>query len=426
MHRKSFWPGAMLPVCFLVATLFACSLKGSKVVGPTDTRVRVMGWELAGAVQNGTAMGFGAMVRCGNSLFISSGGDGAGHSGLLTATIPDFIFEKFSLPDSGWNNYYLAADSVSIWIPTTNKKIWQYDTRTNTFTNIVADWREFCDTTRKWNYGTNSDSLRLMFFGIAKYNGHIYVGTRQDYGTSVYPTWDAQLGRIYRYEDNGHWSRADSGWRKDTVGLSNYPGDFYVAGGFLWTTGDCGVWKYNGTSWQVIPGTITNRFDTTIGINSSGLAQDSSTGDFIVGTDYNGIWAIASDGSSRKDTGLFYSDYSTGTRDTVITDINFIANFLNYHGLLISPFLGAYRDSKTRGWNRFMVNTKDTLWLNLEGDTVLGPSFQASLNRSSTNWGDTIISTFCSSDGNTGGLLMFDLNKSAVWRSYKKNGYRFK
>ena len=374
----------ILPIiaCLIVLSLASCILNPHNNPNDDPGLDTITGWEWAGIVSPGDSGQHVDVCHYNQHMFTFN------YRGELFHCIyPDFSWSQISIP-KGERAYSFYCDTVKgfLYISTIECGVYEYSINSRSWRGLVPNNSDWYDSTKLYE-----DSLYTHLYNVICYQNMIYVLTAQ--------RWKFGVGSaefiVHIWKSNGNmiWERADSGWV--TEGVKAYTiTDFYSIDDYLWaTTFDEGLWRYDGVSWMVMPGTTPEEVHdlsvsggdtrTIPGFRPRSIVKHNN--DIYVGN-LGGLVHKLLPGNTWEKKYLNYLDY--GFDDTIFT-VGPVMSLYSYNGYIIKGTY-YYNDSANLWFNMTPYFDKfDTTYSRALPGTVYGM----------TNIGDTLFAALGNDKG---------------------------
>lgn len=326
---------------------------------------------------------------------------------LFYCIYPDFSWTKMDVPN-GDTVYCIYCDTVygMLYVSTRGKcGVFEYSI-------VSRQWRELMPKKNSWFDSTKlyDGKLNVSMYNITCYNNMLYIMTVQRWGGvedhNSYP-------RIWRSNKDTNWTMADSGWPykpKMAVTIT----DFFPIDNYLYaTTFDQGLWRYDGVSWKVVPGTTPEEIqalslsggDTRSipGFRPRSVAKHNN--DIYVGNLTGEPYKMLSGDKWEKKFILFF-DYGF---NKVVDYGNPVMCLYSFNGYL-SRGTYYFNDSANMWFNMTPnFNKIDTMFNNGLPGKVYGM----------THIGDTLFAALGDDYGVHSGVYYLDLKKCKWYRKYR-------
>lgn len=397
--RKKF---LILPIiaCLILLSFATCILNPHNNPGDDPGLDTITGWEWAGIVSLGDYGQHVDVCNYNEHMFTFN------YRGELFQCIyPDFSWSQMSIPN-GERIYNFYCDTVNgdLYITTKECGVYEYSINSRSWRGLVPNDNNWYDSTKLYY-----DSLNVYIYNIVYHQNMLYVLTLQRWNFGVTVNFDVH---IWKSNGNMIWERADSGWVKE--GVKGYTiTDFFTIDDYLWaTTFDEGLWRYDGVSWMVIPGTtqedvhdiIDSGGDTKIIPGFRPRSMIKHNNDIYVGN-LGGLVHQLLFGNTWDRTGLYYREYYAN--DTVDFGPPSMSMF-SYNGHLIRGTL--HFDETADLWYNMTphFNKIDTTYNKGLPGTVYGM----------TNIGDTLFAALGNNEGKHSGVYFLDLKKCKWYEKY--------
>ncbi len=362
----------------------------------------ITGWESAGIVSVGDSGHHVDVCHYQEQMFTFN------YRGELYAcTYPDFSWSQMNIPD-GNKIYAFYCDTINgmLYVVTRQKScnVYEYDIS-------KEDWRSLTPRNNPWFDSTKllDGELSTNMYDVTIHNNKVFMMTAQG--------WSQGPGRNNKYVPkiwcsarDTVWEKADSSWYDDGFGHSDQVTAFFSIDEYLYATAfERGLWRYDGVSWMVMPGTTQeevkelslNGGDTkTIpGFRPRSLVKHNN--DIYVGNLSGYIHKLLT-GNSWDRIGRYYREY-VPPPDTV-----------DHAGPAMSLF--SYNGHLIRGTRHF--NEPDDLWYNMTPhfnkiDTMYNKGLPGTVY-GMINIGDTLFAAIGNNEGKHSGVYFLDL-KTRLW-----------
>lgn len=362
---------------------------------PIDT---ITGWESAGIVSPGDSGQHVDVCHYNEHMFTFN------YRGELFKCIyPDFSWSKMSVPD-GERVYCFYCDTVNglLLISTIECGVYEYSITSRSWRCLVPNNSNWYDSTKLYE-----GDLNVYLYNIICYKNMIYLMTVQRWGGKINAYFAIH---IWKSNKDTIWEQSDSGWN-----LRMTITDFFTIDDHLYaTTFEHGLWRYDGVSWEVIPGTtqedvhdivdIGGDTKTIPGFRPRSMVKHNNN--IYVGN-LGGLVHKLLPGNTWEKKYLNYKDY--GFNDTIFT-VGPVMLLYSYNGYLIK---GTY-----------YFNKNDNLWYNMTPyfdkiDTTYSNALPGTVY-GMTNIGDTLFAALGNNEGKHSGVYFLDLKKCKWYESISK------
>jgi hypothetical protein len=359
----------------------------------------ITGWEWAGILSPGDSGHHVDVCHFNEHMFTFN------YRGELFKCIyPNLSWSKMSIPGDD-KVYAFFCDTINGLLYITTRQnlcnVYEYEIQSNQWHCLTPEPNVWFDSTKLLN-----GEMCVHIYDITVYKNKVFMMTIQGWNNIGGQT--EYIPVIWCSERNALWVKADSGWvtekyKSHTVTAFRSIDDYLYA-----TTWEKGLWRYDGVSWMIVPGTTpeevhdssVNGGDTKAipGFRPRSIVKHKN--EIYVGN-LGGFVHKLLPGDTWDRWGLFYLDYNA---NKILETRGPCMSLYSYNGYLIKQTY-YYNDSADLWYNMTPnFNHIDTMYINGLPGTVYGM----------TNIGDTLFAALGNNDGKHSGVYFLDL-KTRKW-----------